>query len=70
MSTADLGRYAIYHIDNFKNAFKNLTFCNGQLTAPYMHNGVYATLEEVVEFYNRGGGGGLGLNGANQTLPF
>ncbi len=25
-------------------------------TAPYMHNGVFKTLEEVVEFYNRGGG--------------
>jgi len=25
-------------------------------TAPYMHNGVFATLEEVVEFYDRGGG--------------
>ena len=25
-------------------------------TAPYMHNGVFATLEEVVAFYNAGGG--------------
>ncbi|RMF83757.1 MAG: photosynthetic protein synthase I, partial [Nitrospinota bacterium] len=25
-------------------------------TAPYMHNGVFQTLEEVVEFYNQGGG--------------
>lgn len=25
-------------------------------TAPYMHNGVFSTLEEVVEFYNNGGG--------------
>ncbi len=25
-------------------------------TAPYMHNGMIATLEEVVEFYNQGGG--------------
>jgi len=25
-------------------------------TAPYMHNGMLATLEEVVEFYDRGGG--------------
>lgn len=25
-------------------------------TAPYMHNGIFSTLEEVVEFYNRGGG--------------
>ncbi len=25
-------------------------------TAPYMHNGVFATLDEVIEFYNKGGG--------------
>ena len=26
------------------------------MTAPYMHNGVFKTLEEVLDFYNRGGG--------------
>jgi cytochrome c peroxidase len=35
-----------------------------------MHNGVYKTLEEVVEFYNKGGGAGLGIPIQNQTLPF
>jgi cytochrome c peroxidase len=25
-------------------------------TAPYMHNGAFATLEEVIDFYDRGGG--------------
>jgi len=34
-----------------------------------MHNGVYSTLEEVVDFYNKGGGTGLGLSVENQTLP-
>ncbi|MCC6243030.1 MAG: cytochrome C peroxidase, partial [Gemmatimonadaceae bacterium] len=42
---------------------------NVALTAPYMHNGVYRTLEEVVDFYNRGGGVGLGIRLPNQTLP-
>ncbi|HTE32045.1 MAG TPA: hypothetical protein VK666_16805, partial [Chryseolinea sp.] len=37
---------------------------------PYMHNGVYSTLNKVVEFYNRGGGKGLGFPVENQTLPF
>ena len=35
-----------------------------------MHNGVYNTLEEVVDFYNRGGGSGIGFNLKYQTLPF
>ena len=35
-----------------------------------MHNGVYTTLEEVVDFYNRGGGQGIGINEEYQTLPF
>jgi cytochrome c peroxidase len=34
-----------------------------------MHNGVYQTLEEVMEFYNNGGAAGLGADLPNQTLP-
>jgi cytochrome c peroxidase len=34
-----------------------------------MHNGVFKTLEEVIDFYNKGGGKGLGLSLENQTLP-
>jgi cytochrome c peroxidase len=34
-----------------------------------MHNGVFRTLEEVVDFYDRGGGNGLGMKLPNQTLP-
>jgi cytochrome c peroxidase len=34
-----------------------------------MHNGVFSSLEEVMDFYNRGGGIGLGLIVENQTLP-
>ena len=33
-----------------------------------MHNGIYKTLEEVVELYNNGGGSGLGFDLAHQTL--
>lgn len=51
-------------------SFKTPTVRNIALTAPYMHNGAYKTLEEVVDFYNKGGGKGLGLNVPNQTLPF
>ncbi len=35
-----------------------------------MHNGVFDTLEEVMEFYNNGGGKGLHIAPENQTLPF
>ena len=36
--------------------FRTMTLRNIAETAPYMHNGAYATLEEVVAHYNRGGG--------------
>jgi cytochrome c peroxidase len=65
----DPGRFAIDAFPQFKNAFKTPTVRNVALTAPYMHNGVYRTLEEVVDFYNDGGGAGLGLDVPNQTLP-
>jgi cytochrome c peroxidase len=35
---------------------------------PYMHNGAYRTLNEVVDFYDRGGGRGIGERINNQTL--
>lgn len=66
---SDLGRYALYKFDVWKYAFKTPTLRNIALTAPYMHNGVYKTLEEVVDFYNEGGGNGLGFHLENQTLP-
>ncbi len=65
---ADLGRYAIAPFPSWKHAFKTTTLRNVALTAPYMHNGVYQTLEEVIDFYEAGGGSGLGLSVPNQTL--
>jgi cytochrome c peroxidase len=50
-------------------SFKTPTVRNSAATAPYMHNGVFPSLEEVMDFYNRGGGIGLGLIVENQTLP-
>jgi hypothetical protein len=38
-----------------RGAFKVPSLCGVELTGPYMHNGSMATLEQVVEFYNRGG---------------
>ncbi|WP_299679538.1 cytochrome c peroxidase [uncultured Dokdonia sp.] len=53
---------------HYKNSFKTPTLRNIALTAPYMHNGVFATLEEVMDFYNKGGGAGQGMNISHQTL--
>jgi cytochrome c peroxidase len=66
----DPGRYAIAPFAFLKHAFKTPTVRNAAGSAPYMHNGVFASLEQVVDFYNKGGGAGLGLQVDNQTLPF
>lgn len=66
----DLGFYWVFNEDIHKYMFKTPTIRNIQHTAPYMHNGVYETLEEVMDFYNRGGGGGMGFELEHQTLPF
>ncbi|MBC9932796.1 cytochrome C peroxidase [Chitinophaga qingshengii] len=65
---ADSGRFTTYPISFYKGAFKTPSLRNITVTAPYMHHGAFATLEEVMEFYNRGGGGGLGLPVPTQTL--
>jgi cytochrome c peroxidase len=65
----DVGRYGVFNNDELKFAFKTPTVRNVSVTAPYMHNGVFETLKEVVEFYNKGGGIGLGIKLPTQTLP-
>jgi len=67
---ADSGRCKITKRDLHLHAFKTPTVRNIAETAPYMHNGAYSKLEDVVEFYHKGGGVGLGFNVPNQTLPF
>ena len=54
----------------FAYSFKTPTVRNVALTAPYMHNGAYKTLEDVMDFYNKGGGDGLNIKLEHQTLPF
>ncbi|QWX85389.1 cytochrome-c peroxidase [Cellulophaga sp. HaHaR_3_176] len=67
---SDTGFYSMYNEPLHKGMFKTPTVRNVALTAPYMHNGAYNTLDEVVDFYNKGGGAGLGFDVAHQTLPF
>jgi len=66
---SDEGRFKFTRSIVHKYAFKTPTLRNIELTAPYMHNGVYNTLEEVMDFYNKGGGSGLKIAPENQTLP-
>ncbi|WP_373056093.1 cytochrome-c peroxidase [Zunongwangia sp. H14] len=66
----DPGFYIIYKEPIHWGMFKTPTVRNSALTAPYMHNGIYESLEQVVDFYNKGGGAGLGFDIPHQTLPF
>ena len=65
---SDRGRYDLYAIHFYEGAFKTPTVRNAAKTAPYMHNGAFETIAQVLEFYNRGGGTGLGLDLPDQTL--
>ncbi|WP_390622474.1 cytochrome-c peroxidase [Candidatus Laterigemmans baculatus] len=51
----DLGRYEITKEDTLRGAFKTPTLRNIHTSAPYMHDGSQETLEEVVEWYDKGG---------------
>lgn len=52
---SDVGRYAVTGKEEDRGAFKTPTLRNLTLTPPYMHDGSVPTLEEVIEFYDRGG---------------
>jgi cytochrome c peroxidase len=54
-SKPDLGRYEQTRQDKDRGAFKTPTVRNVALTGPYMHDGSQKTLEEVVEWYDKGG---------------
>jgi len=51
----DLGRFEQTKQDKDKGAFKTPTLRNIEFNAPYMHDGSQKTLEEVVEWYAKGG---------------
>ncbi len=51
----DLGRFAVTNVDADKGAFKTPTIRNVVYSPPYMHDGSQKTLEEVVEWYDKGG---------------
>lgn len=51
----DPGRFAVTGKEAERGAFKTPTLREVARTAPYMHDGSLQTLEEVIEFYHRGG---------------
>jgi cytochrome c peroxidase len=52
----DLGRYLVTKEEKDRGAFKTPTLRNVAQREPYMHNGVFHSLEEVINFYDGGGG--------------
>jgi cytochrome c peroxidase len=61
----DPGRFLVTKEQRDWKAFRTPTLREIARTAPYMHNGIFATLEEVIAFVDRGGGEG---NGALKPL--
>lgn len=53
--TPDLGRYLITHNEREWGAFKIPTLRDVDHNAPYMHDGSLGTLEDVIEYYDKGG---------------
>lgn len=64
----DTGRSVVNPATETRRAFRTGTLRNIAKTGPYMHNGVFGNLREVIEFYNNGGGAGKGIDPGNQTL--
>lgn len=52
----DTGRYLVTKKRKDMKAFATPTLRDVSRTAPYMHNGMFGTLDEVIEFYDAGGG--------------
>ncbi|MBN8761108.1 MAG: hypothetical protein BGO61_13650 [Thiobacillus sp. 65-69] len=51
----DVGRYEVTLDPKDRWAYKTPSLRNVAITAPYMHDGGFPTLETVVDFYNKGG---------------
>ena len=64
----DQGRYLINPAEETMYAFRTGTVRNAAHTMPYMHNGIFKNLQQVIDFYDAGGGTGKGLKVPNQTL--
>jgi cytochrome c peroxidase len=66
--SVDSGRWLVNKAPETLHAFRTGSIRNAKYTKPYMHNGVFKTLEEVIDFYDVGGGQGKKMHVDNQTL--
>jgi cytochrome c peroxidase len=66
--SSDRGRYSVTGLAEDRGRFKTPSLRNVAMTAPYMHDGSIATLAEVVEHYDRGGGANPGLDSEIRPL--
>lgn len=64
----DLGRFVVSRAEKDRGAFKTPTLRSITETAPYMHDGAFKTLEEVVDFLDQGGGSNPNLSPLVQPL--
>lgn len=69
--SSDGGRFEVSGEEAQRGFFRVPTLRNIALTAPYMHDGSLATLEEVLDFYAQGGGRPLGARNVDPMIrPF
>ena len=52
---SELGRFNVTHVPVDIGKFKTPSLRNIALTAPYMHDGSFKSLEQVIDYYNTGG---------------
>jgi cytochrome c peroxidase len=69
---SDLGAYAVSKNPADRGRFVTPALRGLTHSGPYMHNGLFASLDEVVAFHNQGGGPGselspLGLSAGEQA---
>ena len=63
MNSVDLGRFRINNDSTEIGFFKTPSLRNSGLTAPYMHDGSLETLDDVIDYYSKGGGHGIRQEG-------
>ena len=67
--SSDLGRGELFQNSIANGYFRTPSLRQLKYTAPYMHKGQFKNLDQVLQFYNKGGAAGMKVSNPNQTLP-